>query len=141
MRVFDRAHFFFFGTTNPNRAAFSSHVHRHAGAFFSRACASHRAGCTIASGGTVVLATEQDSVGGGFDATQTLKSAMAEVRVWSDVRTPAEIDDFYDVGIDDDDVATYEPELVSLWLESLMLVSLWTVVSLVFFSNVRGSVS
>ena len=23
-------HFFFFGTTNPNRAAFSSHVHRHA---------------------------------------------------------------------------------------------------------------
>lgn len=41
---------FFFGTTNPNRAAFSSHVHRHAGAFFSRACASHRAGCAIASG-------------------------------------------------------------------------------------------
>ena len=49
-RVFDRAHFFLFGTTNPNRAAFSSHVHRHAGAFFSRACSSHRAGCAIASG-------------------------------------------------------------------------------------------
>jgi hypothetical protein len=41
---------FFFGTLNPNAALFSSHVHRHAGAFVSRACASHRAGCTNASG-------------------------------------------------------------------------------------------
>ena len=42
-----------------------------------------KTGYTIQAGGSLVLGQEQDSVGGGFDSTQSLKGSLADVNVWS----------------------------------------------------------
>ncbi|MCB2154849.1 hypothetical protein KQI84_08165 [bacterium] len=49
------------------------------------------AGVPISSGGYLVLAEDQDSLGGGFSASQFYIGDMDEVRVWNDVRSEAEI--------------------------------------------------
>ena len=40
-------------------------------------------GYTIQAGGSLVLGQEQDSVGGGFDASQSFQGSLAFVNVWS----------------------------------------------------------
>ncbi len=50
-------------------------------------------GQTLTAGGTLVLGQEQDSVGGGFDATQSFAGVYNEVRIFDDVRTATEISD------------------------------------------------
>jgi pentaxin family protein len=48
-------------------------------------------GYSIAAGGAVVLGQDQDSLGGGFDATQAWKGELDEVRVYSRVLSGTEI--------------------------------------------------
>ncbi len=50
-------------------------------------------GTALPSGGTLVLGQDQDSVGGGFDATQAFLGRLDEVRIWNRVRSQAEIQD------------------------------------------------
>ena len=46
---------------------------------------------TIATGGTLVLGQEQDSVEGGFSTDQVFEGTLYDVRLFNDVRTAAEI--------------------------------------------------
>ncbi|HEX5219301.1 MAG TPA: LamG-like jellyroll fold domain-containing protein [Verrucomicrobiae bacterium] len=48
-------------------------------------------GASMDTSGTLILGQDQDSFGGGFDPTQALLGEIDEVRIWSVVRTPAEI--------------------------------------------------
>ncbi|NBZ88603.1 LamG-like jellyroll fold domain-containing protein [Stagnihabitans tardus] len=48
-------------------------------------------GANIASGGTLVIGQEQDSPGGGFDSTQVLQGVVGDIRLFTDLRTGAEI--------------------------------------------------
>ena len=50
-------------------------------------------GHTIRQGGTLVLGQEQDSVGGGFDESQSFQGMFSNVNVWDNVLTPALIED------------------------------------------------
>ena len=52
-------------------------------------------GVTLYSGGTLTFGQEQDSVGGGFNSTQVLNATLFDVRIFSDVRTAAEIQSAY----------------------------------------------
>lgn len=52
-------------------------------------------GVTLGSGGTLVLAQDQDSVGGGFNPDQAFHGVLHDMRVWSTVRTATEINDHY----------------------------------------------
>ncbi len=45
----------------------------------------------VSAGGTLIFGQEQDSVGGAFDPVQILKGDIADIRVWNDVRSAAEI--------------------------------------------------
>ncbi|GEM_PF-661174 len=49
------------------------------------------AGQDLRPGGTLVFGQDQDSLGGGFTAGDAFSGLLDEVRVWSVVRTPAEI--------------------------------------------------
>ena len=51
----------------------------------------HQAGAPLSSGGTLNFGQEQDSVGGSYDANQIFEGVLNEVRIFNDVRTPAEI--------------------------------------------------
>ena len=42
-----------------------------------------RKGYTIQGGGSLVLGQEQDSVGGGFDSSQSFQGSLTNVNVWS----------------------------------------------------------
>ena len=42
-----------------------------------------KVGYTIRGGGSLVLGQEQDSVGGGFDVTQSFQGTLTNVNVWS----------------------------------------------------------
>ena len=68
------------------------------------------AGHTIASGGQIVLGQEQDSLGGGFSSTQQFAGTYNDVRIFDDVRTPAEISDNAF-----SEVSNTEPGLVANW--------------------------
>ncbi len=48
-------------------------------------------GYTIKAGGSLMLGQEQDSVGGGLDASQSLKGMLTNVNLWNRVLTPAQI--------------------------------------------------
>ena len=67
-------------------------------------------GHSIAGGGTIVLGQEQDSLGGGFDSTQVFQGTLYDVRVFDDVRTPAEISNNLFSQVD-----ASEPGLVADW--------------------------
>ena len=67
-------------------------------------------GQTIASGGTIVLGQEQDSLGGGFNNTQILDGELFGVRIFDDVRTSQEISDNAF-----NEVSSSEPGLVADW--------------------------
>ena len=46
----------------------------------------------IKSGGSLTLAREQDTLGGGFDVSQSLIGMLTNVNVWDHVLSPAEIE-------------------------------------------------
>ncbi|MCO0638199.1 hypothetical protein M8745_19885 [Lutimaribacter sp. EGI FJ00014] len=46
---------------------------------------------TLKAGGFLVLGQEKDSIGGGFDRTQTLYSRLASVSVWDKVLSESDI--------------------------------------------------
>lgn len=48
-------------------------------------------GYTIRQGGTLVLGQEQDSVGGGFDSTQSFQGMLSFVNVWDNVLSSSQI--------------------------------------------------
>ena len=48
---------------------------------------------TIRQGGTLVLGQEQDSVGGGFDTSQSFEGMLSNVNVWDQVLSEAQITD------------------------------------------------
>ena len=48
-------------------------------------------GTAILSGGTVVLGQDQDSVGGGFEASQSVLGLLDDVRIYAYARTPAQV--------------------------------------------------
>ena len=48
-------------------------------------------GANIASGGTLVIGQEQDALGGGFDSTQVLQGVVGDIRLFTDLRSSAEI--------------------------------------------------
>ena len=50
-------------------------------------------GHTIRGGGTLVLGQEQDSVGGGFDTSQSFKGMLSNVNIWDHVVTPFQIEE------------------------------------------------
>ncbi|XP_078359510.1 uncharacterized protein LOC144643983 [Oculina patagonica] len=50
-----------------------------------------KTGHTIRSGGTLVLGQEQDSVGGGFQASQSFQGMLSNVNMWSHVLTETQI--------------------------------------------------
>ena len=45
----------------------------------------------IKSGGSLTLAREQDTLGGGFDVSQSFIGMLTNVNVWAHVLSPAEI--------------------------------------------------
>ena len=51
-------------------------------------------GLSLQSGGSLIFAQEQDNIGGGFDQNQAFDGIMDEVRIWNDVRSQAEIQDY-----------------------------------------------
>ncbi len=70
----------------------------------------YKVGSVLTDGGTVVLGQEQDNVGGGFTANQAFLGQMTDVRLWDDVRTPAEIAANYQTRL-----GGTEAGLVSYW--------------------------
>ncbi|KAL9972423.1 hypothetical protein ACROYT_G018722 [Oculina patagonica] len=48
-------------------------------------------GGTIKSGGTTVIGQDQDTLGGGFDATQSFVGEVTEVNVWGVVLSESDI--------------------------------------------------
>jgi hypothetical protein len=74
-----------------------------------RASGTTAQGSTIENGGTLILGQEQDSVGGGFDASQAYKGLIDEVRVWNTARTESQIADNFNRQINEDagDLALY----------------------------------
>ena len=52
-----------------------------------------KTGYQITQGGTLVLGQEQDSVGGDFDAPQSLKGMLSNVNVWDRVLSPTQIEE------------------------------------------------
>ena len=68
------------------------------------------AGQTIAAGGTIVLGQEQDTNGGGFNSVQNFSGTYNEVRIFDDVRTPAEI-----AGNVFSEISSSEPGLIADW--------------------------
>ena len=52
-------------------------------------------GTSIASGGTLVVGQEQDSVGGGFEAYQSFEGDLDEYRIYDRVLSAAEVQDLY----------------------------------------------
>ncbi|VAX04078.1 Alkaline phosphatase [hydrothermal vent metagenome] len=53
--------------------------------------ATAQAGNPIQAGGTLTLGQEQDSVGGGFASNQEFSGTIAEVQIFNEVRSPADI--------------------------------------------------
>ncbi len=53
----------------------------------------HQQGSPIQAGGTLVFGQEQDSVGGGFDASQNFEGTISDVRIFDEVRTAEQIAD------------------------------------------------
>lgn len=45
----------------------------------------------LEANGTLIIGQEQDSPGGGFNANQTLSGEIGDIRIWSSLRTDAEI--------------------------------------------------
>lgn len=72
----------------------------------------HQAGAPIASGGTINFGQEQDTVGGNFDPNQIFEGVLNEVRIFNDVRTPAEITAAANHQLSD---PATEPGLVANW--------------------------
>ncbi|MEZ5841019.1 MAG: LamG-like jellyroll fold domain-containing protein [Hyphomicrobiales bacterium] len=66
----------------------------------------------ITAGGTLVFGQEQDTVGGGFNASQIFDGTIYEVRIFDDVRTAQEIADNANSPIAD---PASEPGLVADW--------------------------
>ncbi|XP_078703752.1 uncharacterized protein LOC144928896 [Branchiostoma floridae x Branchiostoma belcheri] len=50
-----------------------------------------RRGGRVRSGGTLILAQEQDRVGGGFDRNQAFSGELSQVNLWDRVLSPAEV--------------------------------------------------
>ena len=48
-------------------------------------------GHTIRQGGTLVLGQDQDSVGGGFDSTQSFQGMLSNVNIWDHVLPQTQI--------------------------------------------------
>ena len=46
---------------------------------------------SIGGGGTLVIGNDQDTVGGGFDATQAFQGTLYDIRIFSDLRDDQEI--------------------------------------------------
>jgi Ca2+-binding RTX toxin-like protein len=46
---------------------------------------------SMTAGGTLIFGQEQDTIGGGFQASQIFPGTIADIRVFNDIRTPAEI--------------------------------------------------
>ena len=69
-----------------------------------------KSGYTIATGGTLVLAQEQDAELGLFNAGQILSGVIYDMRVFGDVRTATEIATYAN-----SDVFNYEDNLVANW--------------------------
>ena len=49
-----------------------------------------KSGHVIKSGGSLTLAREQDTLGGGFDVSQSFIGMLTNVNVWDHVLSPAE---------------------------------------------------
>ncbi|KAL9966822.1 hypothetical protein ACROYT_G024946 [Oculina patagonica] len=54
--------------------------------------AGFQTGYTVKGGGSLILGQEQDSTGGGLDATQSLKGMLTNVNVWNRALTSCEIE-------------------------------------------------
>ncbi len=67
-------------------------------------------GLSIRSGGTLVFGQEQDSVDGGYSPGQILRAQLHDIRLFSDVRTAAEIAASYH-----SDLAYNEPDMIANW--------------------------
>ncbi|MEM9898073.1 MAG: LamG-like jellyroll fold domain-containing protein, partial [Pseudomonadota bacterium] len=67
-------------------------------------------GHTIPAGGTLVLAQDQDSVGGGFETSTALSGTLYDVRVYDDVRAADEI-----AGSAGNPANSDDPNLVANW--------------------------
>lgn len=52
---------------------------------------SFKKGHTISKGGTLVLGQDQDSVGGGFDTSDSFQGMLSNVNIWNEVLTPEQI--------------------------------------------------
>jgi hypothetical protein len=50
-----------------------------------------RANYTIVKGGTLILGQDQDSLGGGFDASQAFQGIVDEMQIWNVLRNASEI--------------------------------------------------
>ena len=72
----------------------------------------HATGATLDQGGTFVLGQEQDSVGGGFQTGQIFEGTIYGVRLYDDIRTPAEMLDSALGPVAD----TSDPNLVANWV-------------------------
>ena len=72
----------------------------------------HSAGTTLTQGGTFAIGQEQDAVGGGFDSNQIFEGTVYGVRLYDDVRTPAEVLDSSHGPIADNS----DPNLIANWV-------------------------
>ncbi|MEM9320621.1 MAG: nidogen-like domain-containing protein, partial [Pseudomonadota bacterium] len=72
----------------------------------------HVSGGTLEPGGTLALGQEQDSLGGGFSGSQIFDGTIYGVRLYDDIRTPAEIEASSLGPVAD----TSDPALVANWV-------------------------
>ena len=77
----------------------------------------HQAGVSLDTIGAIVLGQEQDSVGGDFDAAQSLTGSLDEVAIYNFVLTPEQVQLHYDVAVGN--VLPPVPEPSSLMLLAL----------------------
>ena len=69
-----------------------------------------KTGETLATGGTLVLGNDQDSVGGNFDSGQEFAGTFYDVRFFDDIRTSTEIQNNYNATLAHD-----EANLLAEW--------------------------
>ena len=64
----------------------------------------YKAGYSVETGGVLVLGQDQDSPDGGYDADQQFQGSFYDIRLWSTVRTAAEIEANYQHKFHTDDL-------------------------------------
>ena len=79
-------------TANGTTSVFRGKAARVHGNFTKMATSNFNRGHTIRQGGTIVLGQDQDSVGGGFQTSESFQGMLSNVNLWNQVLTDSQIE-------------------------------------------------